>query len=100
MCAALVMSLAGEGLVIAEVHYGGGRHVGDVLPDDYQKGMKINVLSEPVYVVAIATVKLSVGSMLLRIAGHTSYRYLIITVMAIMGTWAISSVFVCYSPRS
>lgn len=94
MCLAMLLSLAGEGIIIAEDRYGAGRHVGDIPPAMYSEGMKMNVISGPIYVVAVATVKVSVGLALLRIAGHTAYRYLIMTVMIIMGSWAFLSIFV------
>lgn len=99
MCFAMLLSVIGEGLVIAETHHGGGRHVQDVPADVYTEGLKINTLSMPVYAVAIATVKISVGYALMRIAGHTSWRYLIMTIMLIMGSWAFSSIFVSASQR-
>lgn len=94
MCLAMLLSLAGEGIIIAEAHYGAGRHVGDIPPAMYSEGMKMNVISGPIYVVAVATVKVSVGLALLRIAGHTAYRYIVMTVMVIMGSWAFLSIFV------
>lgn len=39
-------------------------------------------------------VKISVGLALLRIVGHTTLRYIIIPIMAFMGAWAFSSIFV------
>ncbi|KAG6359417.1 hypothetical protein INS49_012938 [Diaporthe citri] len=89
----MLLSLAGEGIIIAEAHYGARRHFGDIPPAMYSEGMKMNVISGPIYVVAVATVKVSVGLALLRIAGHTAYPYLVMTVMAIMGSWAFLSNF-------
>lgn len=59
----------------------------------YSQGMEMNVISGPIYVVAVATVKVSVG-LALRIEGHTAYRYLVMTVMIIMGSWAFLIIFV------
>lgn len=94
MCCAMLLSLIGSGLIIVEVQNGGGRHVADVAPDVYTQGLKINTFTMPVYAVAIAMVKVSVGFALMRIAGHTSWRYLIMTIMVIMSCWAFSSIFV------
>lgn len=94
MCFAMLLSVIGQGLVIAQTRYGGGRHVQDVPADVYTEGLKINTFSMPIYAVAIATVKISVGFTLMRIAGHTSWRYLIMTIMLVMGSWALSSIFV------
>lgn len=57
MCLALLLSLAGECIMIARAHYGAGRHVGDFSPAIYSQGMKMNVMSGPIYVDAVATVK-------------------------------------------
>lgn len=91
----MLVSRAGEGRIVAEAHYGAGRHVDDIPPAVYSEGMKMNVISG-IYVMAVATVKVSVGLALLRISGHTAYRYLVMTVtgMVIMGSWAFLSIFV------
>lgn len=94
MCCAMLLSLVGAGLILAEVYYGGGRHLSDLTPAVYTMGLKMNTFSMPVYTVAIATVKVSVGCALMRIAGHTRWRYLIMTIMIIMGSWALSTIFV------
>lgn len=91
MCVALLLSLAGEGITIAKAHYGAGRHVGDVSPAMYSQGKKMNVISGPIYIVAVVTERVSVGLELLRIAGHTANRYLVVTVMVIMAS-CLSSV--------
>lgn len=94
MCLAMLLSATETSLIVAEMHYGGGRHVGDIPPDIYAKGMEMNVISEPIVAVGIAVVKISVGLALLRIVGHTTLRYIIIPIMAFMGAWAFSSIFV------
>lgn len=94
MCLSMLLSLAGEGRIVAEAHYGAGRYVDDIPLAVYSEGMKKNVISGPMYVMAVATGKVSVGLALLRIAGHTAYRYLVMTVMVIMGSWAFLSIFV------
>lgn len=35
MCLAMLLSLAGEGIIIAEAHYGASRHVGNIPPPMY-----------------------------------------------------------------
>lgn len=94
MCVTLLLSLTSECIIIAEAHYGVGANVGDIPPAMYSQSMKMNVVSGPIYVVAVATVEVSVGLELLRIAGHTAYRYLVVTVMVIMASWAFLSNFV------
>lgn len=45
MCLAMLLSATETSLIVAEMHYGGGRHVGDIPPDIYAKGMEMNVIS-------------------------------------------------------
>lgn len=46
MCLAVLFSLAGEGIIIAEICYGAGRHVVDpMLPVMDSQDMKIIVIS-------------------------------------------------------
>lgn len=97
MCFSMIMSLAAAGTVIAEVHYGGGRHIGDIPPSAYILGMEMNVLSGLFYVIGLAAVKVSVGFSLLRIAGHTRWKYLVIVIVTTISCWAFSSVFVSTS---
>lgn len=94
MCLAMLLSVTVSTMVVIEACNGGGRHIGDVPSEIYMVGMKMNVIAQPICVFAVAIVKLSIGMALLRIAGHTSWRYLIITIMTIMGSWAFSSIFV------
>ncbi|ROW00760.1 hypothetical protein VMCG_06495 [Cytospora schulzeri] len=93
MCLAMLFSVAGTGFVTASAYYGAGRHIGDIPPAMYTKGMEMNVISEPIIVVGVAVVKISVGLALLRIVGHTASRFFIIPVMAVMGAWAFCSFF-------
>lgn len=58
---AMLLSLAVEGIIIAEAHYGAGRHVGDIPRPMYLEGMEMNVISGPIYVVAVATVRCPLG---------------------------------------
>lgn len=97
MCLALLLSLTSECIIIAEAHYVVGANVGDIPPAMYSQGMKMNVISGPIYVVAVATVKVSVGLALLRITGHTAYIYLVVTVMVFMASSAFLSIFVSRS---
>lgn len=99
MCFAMLLSLTGEGFVIAEICYGGGRHVEELGPEVYTAGLKMNTLSTPMYVVAISVVKISVGCTLMRLAGHTRWRYLIMPIMITMWLWAFSSIFVSQPHR-
>ena len=89
-----VQCIAGQGLVIPEVRYGAGRHIEYIDPVHFGLGMKLNFITQPLYLFAICFVKLSVGFFLLRIAVEKFYRRLIITVMGqftstLAGAWQL-----------
>jgi hypothetical protein len=94
MVTALLFSWAGQGLIFGETAHGAGRHVGDVDPIVYMIGMKLNFISQPIYLLAICIVKLSVGSSLLRIASTKFYRVLILSIMVFMAVYTIICFFV------
>jgi hypothetical protein len=73
--------IAGQCLVIPQVHYGAGKHVDYIDPDDFVAGLRLNLISQPVFLFAICFVKISVGFFLLRIAVGRFYRRLIIGIM-------------------
>lgn len=90
MVLAVAFAWAGQGLVIAQCFHGAGRHVGDVDRDPYMVGMKLNFISQPLFLIAICVVKLAVGSSLYRIAIVKFYRYLILSIMAFMVAYTIA----------
>lgn len=73
--------IAGECIVIMQVVYGAGRHIEHIEPSHFSNGLKLNFISQPVYLLAICSVKLSVGLFLLRIAVKMIYRRVIIGIM-------------------
>lgn len=94
----MMTSLAGYALIVVELMHGGGRHRGDVDPEDYAFGVKINFITQPIYLYAICFVKLSVGATLFRIATTKFYRHLILSVMAFMLFYTIGCFFVSLPP--
>jgi hypothetical protein len=94
MALTMATALAGCALVIAQGQFGAGRHRGDVDPDIYMIGMKLNFISQPTYLFAICFVKLAVGFSLLRIASTKFYRYLIRGIMGFMLFYTIGCFFV------
>lgn len=94
MALTMAVSLAGCGLAMAQIPYGAGRHRGDVPAEDFATGMKLNFISQPIYLFAICFVKLSVGCSLLRIASTKFYIHLIRGVMAFMLIYTIACFFV------
>lgn len=94
MCLAMLLSLAGEGIIIAEAHYGAERHVGDIPPAMYSEGMQ----NERGFRVDIRRRGCNCKSVrracIAENWGHSAYRYLVMTVMVIIGSWAFLSIFV------
>ncbi|KAK8057055.1 integral membrane family protein [Apiospora saccharicola] len=81
MIIAMTLSLAGLGVVIPQVYYGAGRHIVYLAPDVATMGLKINFVSQAVYLWAIPAVKMSIGLFLLRIAPNKIYRRMLQGVM-------------------
>jgi hypothetical protein len=77
--------VAGQCLIVPQVHMGAGKHIEYIKPDDFVAALRLNLISQPVFLFAICFVKVSVGFFLLRIAVGKFYRLLII---GIMGTSA------------
>jgi len=87
MTLAMALSVSGEGVVWGSVAHGAGKHMGDIALEKLGMGLKLNFVSQALYLIAIYVVKLSVGAMLLRIAAHPRYRHLIIGLMTFMALW-------------
>lgn len=74
MIATLAVSLVGMGLIIGQVHYGAGRHMGDVPPETAKKGLELNLVSQLIYLWGICFAKMSIGATLLRIASTRFWK--------------------------
>lgn len=98
MILSMALAWAGQSVIFGQLANGAGRHIGDVDPDIYMKGMKLNFISQPIYLIAICVVKLSVGCALLRIASTKFYRWLILSIMGFMAFYTIGCFFVSHSP--
>ncbi|AEO68526.1 uncharacterized protein THITE_2049451 [Thermothielavioides terrestris NRRL 8126] len=59
MTLAVALVLSGEGVVWGSVVHGAGRHIGDIPPADLSTGLKLNFVSQPMYLFAICIVKLA-----------------------------------------
>ena len=68
------LSIAGFCIVIPEVQYGAGRHYAYLQPARASLGLKLNFITQPIYLWAITVVKVSIAFFLLRIAPSKSYR--------------------------
>jgi hypothetical protein len=60
---------------------GAGKHAEYIKQDDFIAALRLNLISQPVFLFAICFVKVSVGFFLLRIAVGRFYRRLIISIM-------------------
>lgn len=94
MTFAMGMVLAGEGVIWGSVTKGAGRHLGDIPPQDLSMGLKLNFISQPIFLIAICVVKLAVGAMLLRIANTPFYKRLITSIMIFMAVYTTGCFFV------
>ncbi|KAI1385399.1 uncharacterized protein F4822DRAFT_432250 [Hypoxylon trugodes] len=92
MLAAMLLSLTGMGIVIAQVQYGAGRHAVYLDPEVNRFGLKLNFISQPIYLWAIPMVKVSVGFFLIRISPSVYYKRILQGVM----TFLIAYTFVCF----
>jgi hypothetical protein len=97
MALTMIISILGLGIVIVEVHYGAGQHRDDLAEETYHKGMKLNFISQPVYLYALCLVKVAIGASLLRIARTKFYRRLIISIMVFLLLYTFACVFVSLS---
>jgi len=94
MALAMALSVSGEGVVWSSVVNGAGRHLGDVPPQNLRTGLKLNFISQAIYLIAICAIKLTVGAMLLRIASIPFYKHLIKSLMVFMALWTTMCVMV------
>ncbi|KAK0656990.1 hypothetical protein B0T16DRAFT_400662 [Cercophora newfieldiana] len=93
MSFAMWLCVAGEGVIWGSIVNGAGRHLGDIPPNQISKGLKLNFISQPIFLIAICVTKLAVGATLLRIASTKFYRHLIIGIMAFMAFYTIGCFF-------
>lgn len=78
MSATTFISIAGMAVVIAEVQYGVGRHLGDIDLDLVETGFLLNLVTQLIYLWGICLAKLSVGTSLLRIASTKFWKHTIL----------------------
>ncbi|KAL7619805.1 hypothetical protein AAE478_010350 [Parahypoxylon ruwenzoriense] len=92
MMAAMLLSLVGMGVVIPQVQYGAGRHAAYLDDDVRSIGLKLNFVTQPIYLWAIPMVKVSVGFFLMRISPIVYYRRILQGVM----TFLMAYTFACF----
>jgi len=89
MTLAMALSVSGQGIVWGSVVNGAGRHLGDIPLQNLGAGLKLNFISQAVYLVAICVVKLAVGAMLLRIASVPIYKHITKSLMIFQAAWTL-----------
>src|SRR4051794_31192406 len=93
MSFAMGLCVAGQGVIWGSIVYGAGRHMGDIPLEHLSKGLKLNFISQPIYLIGICVTKLAVGATLLRIASTKFYRRLILGIMIFMTFYTIGCFF-------
>lgn len=89
---AMMLSITGMGIIIPEVMNGAGRHFAYLDPATATVGLKLNFVTQPIYLWAITTVKVSIALFLLRIAPNKFYKRFLVGVI----TFLIVYTFVCF----
>ena len=72
------------GILIPEVRNGAGRHSAHLDPAKATIGLKLNFITQPIYLWAITTVKTSIALFLLRIAPNKFYKKLLWGIIAFL----------------
>ena len=98
MTLAVALSVSGQGIVWGSVVNGAGRHMGDIPLESLGAGLKLNFISQAVYLVAICIVKLAVGAMLLRIASVPIYKIITKSLMGFQAVWSTMCLLVSPPP--
>lgn len=102
MTLAVALAVSGQGIVWGSVVNGAGRHMGDIPLENIGAGLKLNFISQVIYLIAICVVKLAVGAMLLRIASLPIYKLITKSLMGFQAVWStmcmlVSSALFCFA---
>ncbi|PVH67723.1 hypothetical protein DL98DRAFT_370957, partial [Cadophora sp. DSE1049] len=89
---AMALSLTGMGIIIPEVMNGAGRHFAYLDPAKATVGLKLNFITQPIYLWAITVVKVSIALFLWRIAPNKFYKRLLAGII----TFLIAYTFACF----
>lgn len=75
-------------IIILEVYYGAGRHIAYIPhPSDVVNGLRLNFITQPIYIFAITFVKVSIGLFLLRLTPKERFKRFIWVVQAFMAIY-------------
>ncbi|KAF2496333.1 hypothetical protein BU16DRAFT_609132 [Lophium mytilinum] len=93
MIVAVALCITGFFHIVPEVAYGAGKHINHIDPADFRRGLKLNFITQPIYLWAICMVKMSIGFFLLRVAATSFFRRVIISIMVFMLVYTLVSFF-------
>jgi hypothetical protein len=94
MALTMLLSLAGYVVIVQEIKHGAGRHMVYLSPQTAKTGLLLNFITQPIYLYAIAFVKISIGLFLLRFAQDRKYRVFIKSVIVFMAVYTTACFFV------
>jgi hypothetical protein len=72
-------------LIILQVRLGAGKHVDDIAHGDNIEGLRLNFVTQPLCLVALALVKISIGMLLLRLTVSAKFKKFIWATIAFTG---------------
>jgi hypothetical protein len=78
------LSLTGMGIIIPEVMNGAGRHFAYIDTAKATVGLKLNFITQPIYLWAITVVKVSIALFLWRIAPNKFYKRLLMGIISFL----------------
>lgn len=78
-------------LIMLQVQYGAGQHVDTIEHDDNITGLRLNFVTQPLCLIALAVVKVSIGILLSRLTTSSNSKRLwgtiIFTILAFVGNF-------------
>ena len=78
-------------LIILQVQLGAGKQVVDILPEDNIEGLRLNFVTQPLCLVALALVTISIGMLLLRLTVSARFKKLIWATIVFKGLAFVGS---------
>ena len=84
-------------IFIPQVQYGAGKHAAYIdPPSDISKGLKLNFITQPLCMIAITLVKISIGLFLLRLTPTVIHRRIIQVTVALTIAANFAYIGECY----
>ncbi len=83
--------MANNGLSIASIHHGVGRHIFSIPPAQAMMAAKLNTIAQPFNIWALFFVKASIMTLLLRLQPGKIYRYILWSTLGLLLSITIAS---------